>query len=217
MTLVVPRLELWGDLECNSGKRLSTGGFIDSWFNGDITTSEEGEESFTYDIPIPSEAASVVSEGQVTRAWWSGSRYEEWLVRKVTKRRDTAGIMEVKCGPVSYRLAEHGFVQEWQVTPQNGKPILDVGLSKVTLHDVFQTYLVDNPFVTAVIPYLQIGSIPSEIASVTFDLSWSFATAQAVINDAVTAAQTALGKPYIWRFIRNSNTSYDITLYAATA
>jgi hypothetical protein len=209
-TLTVPRLELWSDLGCIAGAdRLDVAGFISEWSAAESTDSDDGEESTTYSIPLTAEAANVVREGHVTRLWRSDTDYEEWLVRKVSKRRDTGGRVDVVCGPVSYRLAEHGFVPEWQITDPAGDPLLDVGVAGLTLTELFQTYLIDNPKVRARLPFLGLGPIAP---TVEINLEWSHASAQAVINAAVAKAQQVANVPYLFRLVRNANVSYDITV-----
>ncbi len=212
MTLTIPRLELHTDLGCVAGAaRLATGGFIRNWHDAQITKAEDSDESFPYSIPLAEEAAGIVRERHVTRAWWSDTRYEEWEVRKVAKRLDAGGHVDVVCGPVSYRLAEHGYVPDI-VTSSRGKPLLDAGFSKLTLADAFQAYLVDNTKVSSVLPWLRVGSIASAVAATEISLNWSFASAQFVINAAVEQAQLVAGVPLIWRLVRNANVSYDITV-----
>lgn len=217
MTLTVPRLELWSELSCVSGAhRFAVGGFISAWSAGETTLSEDGQEQFTYTIPLSAEASGIVREGQVTRIWRSDADFDEWLVRKVDKKRDAGGHVDVVCGPVSYRLAEHGLVPEWQTTDPRGLPQLDVGVSGMTLHDLFQTYLVDNPKVSAVLPWLRVGSIASALSAVTIDLDWQASSAQALVNAAVAQAEAVTGLPFIWRLVRNASASYDITVLAVT-
>lgn len=212
MTLTIPRLELHTDLGCVAGsQRLATGGFIRNWHSAQTTKAEDSDESFPYSIPLTEEAASVVRERHVTRVWWSDTRIEEWEVRKVAKRLDNGGHVDVSCAPISYRLAEHGYVPDI-VTSSRGKPLLDAGFAKLTLADAFQAYLVDNAPVAAVLPWLRVGSIASAVSATKISLNWSFASAQFVINAAVEQAQLVAGIPLIWRLVRNANVSYDITV-----
>src|SRR5690348_3826826 len=107
MTRAIPRPELWDGLACNGGARLTRGGFVWPWLSGTTTVSESGDESLPLAIPLSAEAAAVVAEGHVLQLWRSDTDFEEWIVRKVAKKRDQGGVVTATCGPVSYLLAEH--------------------------------------------------------------------------------------------------------------
>jgi hypothetical protein len=217
MTLAVPRLETWLKLGCLSGaKRRSTGGFIAKWYQSQSVKSEDGEESFTVSIPLTAEAAGVVMVGDVGRIWRSDTLVEEWLVRKIAKRRDQAGHVDVTCGPISYRLADCEWVPDPSgATSFTGQPRFEWGLAGTTLANCLTAGLVTNAPIAARLPELAVGSIASQASSVTFDIDFSFVTPQALINQAVTAAQTACGVPLVWRYQRNASTNYQVVVLAA--
>lgn len=215
-TRAIPRIELWNDLGCISGAhRFATGGVVRQWSAAQSTVSETGQESFSYTIPLVAEAAGVVREGQVSRAWRSDTDYDEWLVRKVAKTRDQGGRVDVECGPVSYRLAESGPVPDI-VTPTRESPLLAGGFSGLTFGQFVTNYLVTNAPVIAVLPFLGLGTIAAAAASVTFDLEWDTLSAQALINAALAQLEAAAQLPFIWRLVRNGSVSYDITVFAVT-
>ena len=210
----VARLEIWSDVACNSGTRLA---FADGGDNAPYamssTKSLVGQESLAFSIPVDCDAAAFVKEARVARVWRSDTDFDEWIINTVTLRRDGGGKMDVTCVPVSYRLSTCGLVPEWQVTPSDKLPILDVGVVQLSLSTLFTTYLVNNPTVNAVLPYLAVGTIGS---SALIDLSWTSASPRAVIEAAVSAAEIADGVPYDFTLVRNGTTSYDITITAVT-
>jgi len=211
MTRAIPRPELYTALGCNGGVRLSTGGFVWPWHTAESTEAEDAEQSLVYTMPPSADAAQVVKEGHVTRLWRSDTDYEEWIVRKVTKRRARGGLVTVTCGPVSYLLAEHGFVPEWQTTDPAGDPLLEVSATG-TLTDLWQTYVLDNPKVNARLPFLGLGTI---VPTVEVAVSWSFATAKQFIDLTIAAAEAKAGVPYRFSLERNGSTSYDLTVKTA--
>lgn len=210
MTRAIPRLELWDGLACNSGARLGTGGFVKNWITAETTNAEQGEESFPFMLPLTAEAAQVVKEMHVVRIWRSDTDWDEWIVRKVAKKRDLGGRVTVTCGPLSYLLAEHGFVAEWQVTDPAGDPLIEFQASG-TPTDLLQTYLIDNPKVAARLPFLALGTIAP-----TAEVSVSIAndSARSFINKVIEQSQIVEGTPFLFQFPRNGSTSYDITVRA---
>ena len=211
MTRAIPRLELWSGLACNGGARLSTAGFIKNWIDAETTNAEQGEESFPFVLPLTSEAAAIVRETHVVRIWRSDSDWDEWIVRKVAKKRDLGGRVTVTCGPVSYLLAEAmEFVAEWQVTDPGGDPLIEFGASG-TPTDLLQTYLIDNPKVSARLGFLGLGTIaPTAEVSVTV----SNDSPQSFINKVIAQSQIVEGAPFLFSLERNGSTSYDITVSA---
>lgn len=211
MTRTIPRLELWSGLACNGGARLATAGFVWPWMSGTTTESEDSEESFTYDIPLTAEAALIVAENHVTRLWRSDTDYDEWIVRKVVKSRGEGGKVSVTCGPVSYLLAEHGFVAEWQTTDPLGDPLIEFNASG-TITDLWQTYLIDNPKVNTLLPPLTLGTITP---TVEVSVPVSLMSGQKFINATLDAAAAVAGVPYRFALVRDGSTSYDLTAVAA--
>lgn len=217
MTRAVPRLELWTKLPALAGaKRRSMGGFVRDWFDAESTLSEDGDESLTFSTPSTSEAGQVVMLGDATRLWRSDALYEDWTVRKIAKRRDQGGHVDVTCGPASYRLADCQWVPDPSgATSSTGQPRFEWGLAQTSLADCLTAGLVTNAPIAAVLPELAVGAIASQAAAVTFDIDVSFVTPQALVNQAVTAAQTACGIPLVWRYQQNGSVNWQIVVLAA--
>ena len=210
----IARLEIWDKVAADGGVRLA---FVDGGNNAPYamssTKSLVGQESLTFSIPTDADAAAYVKEARIARVWRSDSDFDEWPIAQITRRRDKGGKMDVTCVPLSYRLSDCGIVPEWQVTPTDKLPILDVGVVQLSLTSIFTTYLVNNPTVNAVLPWLAVGTIGS---SALIDLSWTAASPRAVIQAAMEAAQIADGVPYDFTLVRNGTASYDITITAVT-
>lgn len=208
------RLEIWDKLKADSGVRLA---FVDGGDNAPYamasTKSLVGQESLTFSIPSDCTAAAFVKEARIARVWRSDSDFDEWIINTITRRRDKGGKLDIGCVPVSYQLSTCGIVPEWQVTPADKLPILDVGVVQLSLTDLFTTYLVNNPTVNAVLPWLRVGAIDS---SALIDLSWTAASPRAVIEAAVSAAEIADGVPYDFTLVRNGTASYDLTVTAVS-
>ncbi len=202
------RLELFTDLQCNGGQRLGSAGFVRP-ITFQSVKSKIGAQSLSFSFARTDETTEVIRENLIARVWRSDAVWEEWPTGAYTIPRGFDGIVKVSCQPLIYKLATCGLVEEWQTVPDNGEPQLDVGVSQLTAREILQTYLVDNPFIRAQIPWLRIGTIDPE--DVLLDVRWSW---QPPLGVATAVLDAFAGKDEVCdlTLTRNGVASYDLNV-----
>jgi hypothetical protein len=207
------RAELWTTLGCASGARISSGGFVPASVMTS-TESLEGDESATITIPGSAAAASIVRERQVIRLWRSDTDYEEWIVGPVSRTRNQGAHVDVSCRPPLYLLGEIGLVPDI-VASSDGLPRLDGGVASLTPTQIITNYITTNAPITAIVPWLSVGTI--EFTDPIPFFEWSRLTplqflrslADVVLNSLPVGQSCELAP-----LRRISNTNYAIDLLA---
>lgn len=200
-----PRFEGWTNLECNGGTRWPVGGFL-TVSEAVSIDSLDPKTPLRIAIPGNSESVAYLRQRQIIRVWHSDSDFEEHPIAQWITNHGRGGRVEITCEPLLFRLGDSGLVDEWQTDPIDGKPQLDVGVVGQTLEEIIQTYAIDHPRVSALLPWLTIGTIEP---TTLIDLSWSSASLLAVIRGGIDALE-ALGVLCELQLRRVSNTSYAI-------
>lgn len=200
----VPSLELFTNIAALGGVGIPVGMSVDAdtW---SVTESEESPESMTFSTPRLSDSGLSVREGQVARVRRSDSDYDEWPVAGITIRRGEDAMTTVTCRPLLYRLAECGLVTDWLRNPADGLPALDWGVTQLTTREILQTYVIDNPDLNAVIPWLALGTIDPEDVLIDLDVSW---VSVLELVKACVAALEAKNEFCVIRLSRDGDTGY---------
>jgi hypothetical protein len=201
----IARLEIWDKLECDGGVRLAFARNITSAIS---SWSLEGDEKLRFSLPSKSNAAAAISDLRIARCWRADDDYDEWLIAPTDTTRARGGTVSVTCWPINYLLSIRGLVPEWQITDPKGQPLLDVGVTQLTIEEILQTYIVDNTRINADMPWLSLGTIePTTLV----DVSWSGATRRALIN-ACLDALAAKGELAEFRLRRDGTSGYLIDI-----
>lgn len=167
----VPSLELYTDLACLGGVGLAVGMSVDpdTWT---ITESETSPESMVFTTSRFSDAGLHVAEGQIARISRGDDDFDEMDVSALGIKRGIDGIAIVTCRPLIYRLTDCGIVDDWEVQPAGGLPVLDWGVAQLTAREILQRKCFDNPnFVTELFPFV-LGDIDPEDVLIDLDVSW---------------------------------------------
>lgn len=186
----VPSLELYTDLACNGGVGLPIGMSVDAdtWT---INESESSPESMVFTTPRFSDAGLNVAEGQIARITRGDEDFDEMDVAAISIKRGADAIVSVTCRPLIYRLTDCGIVDDWEVQPINGLPVLDWGVAQLTAREILQRKCFDNPnFVTELFPFV-LGDIDPEDVLIDIDVSWP--SVQQVFDACITALTNKTG------------------------
>lgn len=204
----VPSLELFTNIAALSGVGIPVGMSVDAdtWI---VNESEDGPESMTFSTPRLSDAGLHVAEGQVARVRRDDNDYDEWPVAGITIRRGTDAMTSVTCRPLLYRLAECGLVTDWLRNPVDGLPALDWGVSQLTVREILQTYVIDNPDLNTVIPWLQLGTIDPEDVLIDLEVSW--VSVLELVKACVAQLETK-GRFCVIRLRRVDDTHYELDI-----
>ncbi len=206
------RLELWTNLASKSGARLSTGGFVRdvSTMNSVRSIDPATIETLSFSVPKTSEAAGVISEGQVARLWRSDSDFDEYDIGQYTITRGEGAVLAVTARAPYMRLAECGLVSQPGVTPLDGLPVFEFGAIG-TPQELVEQYLTDRDpadDLSDQLTWLGSGNYdPTTI--VTLDVSyWSVLQFINAIIDQLANAKVLAER---W-FRRNGSTNYLVDI-----
>lgn len=213
----LPRLAIYDGFASASGALIARADGEDNGpFEFSDTRSEDNAERMAFAVPAGSDIAAAVQEARVVRVEYDAdvpTNYDEWIIAKIAQRQERAGArMTVECVAPVDALTSCGPV-ETDVDAFDGMPVLSDGVAGSTLADLFQSKLVDNTALAAVLPFtLAVGSIDALFASLTIDLEWDTSTPAAIIAAAVHAAEQKAQRAAVWDLVRNGAASYDITV-----